>query len=54
MNNLKCMLKEPCKKHKLNKLGYVAWFDWADKMIAKGEKEIYCAECGRWFFECEF
>lgn len=30
------------------KLGYIAWFDWADKQIEIGNKQILCKDCNRY------
>ena len=56
INTIRKRLSPPCKKHKLmnEKLGYVAWHDWADKKTKMGHKQKECPICGRYLFKCEF
>ena len=44
---------EKCN-HKQKKLGYLAWFDWAEKQTKKGLKQKQCPVCRLWLFPGEF
>jgi hypothetical protein len=46
-------IPEPCKKHKPKQLSYLAYQDWADKMIKKGKTQTQCPNCFRWYFKSE-
>ena len=43
----------PCKKHKPQQLGYLAWCDWAEKMERQGKEQTQCKICLRWFWKDE-
>ena len=43
----------PCKKHKPQHLGYLAWCDWAEKMERQGKEQTQCKICLRWFWKDE-
>lgn len=43
-----------CSRHKPKQLGYLQWFDWAEKKTKRGAKQKQCPKCGRWYFQEEF
>lgn len=45
--------REICPTHKQIKLGYLAWFDEAEKRAKKGMKQKQCKECGYWLWKDE-
>lgn len=46
--------KKPCKKHKAPNLSYLSWCAYAERRFKKGDKQIRCKTCGRWYFKDEF
>lgn len=56
----KCVLSivsgSACSHHRpMNeKLGYVAWHDWAERKTKQGHIQKQCPDCGRWYFKCEW
>lgn len=44
---------KPCTTHSPKRLGYLDWVNYAEKMIAQGEKQTQCEKCGFWFFKSE-
>jgi hypothetical protein len=49
----KIIPKEPCKKHKVEELSYLAWHEYAKERTQNGDKQTECKVCGRWYFENE-
>ncbi len=48
------MPKKKCRhKPKSEKLGYLQWHAWAEKMTAQGKTQILCPVCKKWFFKSE-
>lgn len=47
-------MKEKCLWHKKNDLGYMAFFDDAEKRTKKGQKQIQCRDCKYWLWPDEF
>lgn len=43
------MNKRKPKPFPWNQVGYIAWFDEAEKRAAKGEQQTQCS-CGRWLW----
>lgn len=47
-------LSNTCNHKPMNKqLGYLAWHEWAEKKVKRGEKQEQCPKCGLWLFKCE-
>lgn len=47
--------KEEKCTHKLKseKLTYLGWHDWAEKMTKQGFKQKQCKKCKKWLFDFE-
>jgi len=44
-----------CSHNPMNeKLGYIAWHEWADRKTRQGHKQKQCPICGKWYFKCEW
>ncbi len=43
----------PCTWHKPHRLGYREFFEWAERLIAKGFNQERCGVCKYWFFPSE-
>lgn len=44
----------PCPWHNNDKLGYIQFFEDADKRDAKGQRQIKCHFCGYYFWPDKF
>jgi hypothetical protein len=50
---MKGKLHKICKHHKRKKLRYSKWMIWAEKQHDKGMMQIFCTDCGLYFFPSE-
>lgn len=41
---------EKCPWHKVDNLGFLAWFEDAEKRHRKGQKQIQCPDCKLWIW----
>ena len=50
LNEWAAIVTDPkrCKSHEGDDLGYIQWFDWADKKAKLGYKQRRCRRCGLW------
>ena len=42
-----------CKRHRPKKLPYIQWHQWAEKMVKRGSKQMFCGKCQRFYFPVE-
>jgi hypothetical protein len=51
MTSIEIPKGEKCKTHKRRKaLGYMHWFEDAEKRTKAGQKQIQCPKCKYWFW----
>lgn len=41
---------KPCAHHQPHNIGYIAFFDWAERKAKSGAEQSQCGECKYWFF----
>lgn len=48
-------IADTCHHNPMNeKLGYVAWHEWAERKTRQGHRQKQCPKCGKWLFKCEY